>query len=466
MTEQDPSPLQALASIWDLAGGDPAALAGVALQGEDPVLPSTFRVGTAAASTIAASALAATELWRLRTGETQTISLDLRAAAAAFRSERYLRVDGQQPPGPWGPIAGYYRTADKRWIQLHTNFPHHHQGVIDLLGCADEREAVREAVVGWEGQALEDAIAERGLCAGLLRSPQEWAAHPQAAAVASLPLFEILPLGESEPEPLGPANRPLSGVRVLDLTRVIAGPVCGRTLASHGAEVLRIGAPHLPTLPHVWLDMAQGKRAAFLDLRKSSSQEQLRALLADCDVFVQGYRPGALAGRGFSPQEAARLRPGIVYVTLSAYSHRGPWSDRRGFDSLVQTVSGFGHAGARAAGVDRPSPLPCQALDHASGYLMALGAMMALQRRAQEGGSWLVRVSLAQTGRWIWDLGRIDGLGSPDPNLDDVHDLLLETATEAGPVATVAPPALLSSTPARWEQPPVSLGTHPPAWSD
>ena len=234
MTEQDPSPLQALASIWDLAGGDPAALAGVALHGEDPVLPSTFRVGTAAASTIAASALAATELWRLRTGKTQTVSLDLRAAAATFRSERYLRVDGQQPPGPWGPIAGYYRTADKRWVQLHTNFPHHHQGVIDLLGCADEREAVREAVADWEGQALEDAIAERGLCAGLLRSSEEWAAHPQAAAVASLPLFEILPLGESEPEPLGPADRALSSqVRALACaanSRTLLRPLARNTI--------------------------------------------------------------------------------------------------------------------------------------------------------------------------------------------------------------------------------------------
>ncbi|HJN91849.1 MAG TPA: CoA transferase, partial [Dehalococcoidia bacterium] len=364
------------------------------------------------------------------------------------------------PLSPWSKTAGCYRTADSRWIQLHTNFAHHEAGMQEVLGCAAEREAVKAAVLGWEGESLEAALVERGMPAGLMRSHEEWEAHAQSAAVALLPLFEISPLGESPPEPIAPEGRsagvrPLSGVRVLDLTRVIAGPVCGRTLASHGAEVLRIGAPHLPTLPFVWLDMAQGKRSAWLDLREPVDHAQLEQLIQESDVFVQGYRPGTLAARGFGPESVARLRPGIVYVTLSAYGHAGPWAERRGYDSLVQTVSGFAEAGMQAARVDRvfakPAPLPCQALDHATGYLAAMGAMVGLQRRAEQGGSWLVRVSLAQTGRWLWDLGRVDGLRCADPTVEDVGDLLVRRETEEGVVSTVRPPVEMSSTPARWE---------------
>ncbi len=464
---------EALRGIWELAAGDARALERVSLRGQDPVLSSIFRVGAVAGASIAASGLAASELWRLRTGQAESVDVDLRAAAAAFRSERYLRIAGERPPRVWGPVAGYYPTDDGRWVQLHTNFPHHHAGMVELLDCDDTREAVAQAIAGWQGQALEDAIAERGLCGGLLRSGEQWGAHPQSQALADLPVFEILPLAESDPLPLEPIDpavdggRPLDGVRVLDLTRVIAGPVCGRSLASHGAEVLRLCAPHLPTLPTVWLDMAQGKRAAWLDLRQADEREQLRGLIRDCDVFVQGYRPGTLATRGFGPGEVASLRPGVVYVSLSAYSHAGPWAERRGFDSLVQTVSGLGRAGAEAAGVEGTQPLPCQALDHASGYLAAMGAMIGLARRAQQGGSWHVRVSLAQTGGWIWNLGRVEGgLDHPEQRLDDVRDLLIETQTEEGPTSTMGPPLTMLATPPRWDQPAVSLGTHAPRWRD
>jgi crotonobetainyl-CoA:carnitine CoA-transferase CaiB-like acyl-CoA transferase len=245
---------------------------------------------------------------------------------------------------------------------------------------------------------------------------------------------------------------------VLDLTRVIAGPVCGRTLAAHGADVLRVGAAHLPSIPALVIDTGFGKRSTHLDLRTASGGEVLAALVDDADVFVQGYRPGSLASLGFGPEQLAERRPGIVVVSLSAWGRVGPWAGRRGFDSLVQTASGIVDAGAKAFGVDRPAPLPAQALDHASGYLMAFGAAVALDRRVTIGGSWHVQVSLARTGRWITDLGQVDATALPDPGHDDVADLLDTMPSSFGRLTFVRPVA------GRWDRPPVPLGTDDPAW--
>jgi crotonobetainyl-CoA:carnitine CoA-transferase CaiB-like acyl-CoA transferase len=278
-----------------------------------------------------------------------------------------------------------------------------------------------------------------------------------------LPL-EIIRIGDAPAEPLPPAARPLTGVRVLDLTHVIAGPVCGRTLAEHGADVLRVTAPGWPSMETLVQDMGRGKLSTHLDLHQGADAERLRALAREADVFSQGYRPGAIAARGFSPQDVARLRPGIVYVTLSAFGHEGPWRDRRGFDSLVQTVTGIAAEGGRARGLDEARPLPCQALDHASGYLAAFGTMVALAKRATQGGSWMVRISLAQTGRWLDRLGRVDGLALPDLTPEAVADLMEETDTAWGRMLAVAPVARLSETPGRWTRPSAKLGTHPPEW--
>jgi len=457
--------LEALAALWRHAGLPAAALSRVELPGADPVLPSSFAVGSAAQAGIAAAALAAAELWRLRTGRTQRVRVDARAAAIEFRSERYLRIAGAPPPDVWDTIAGAYRCGDGRWVRLHTNFPHHRAGVLALLDCAYEREVVARALEGWQAEAFEAAAAERGLVVAALRSFADWDAHPQGQALASLPPVTIERIGEAPPEPFAPAERPLGGVRVLDLTRVIAGPVCGRTLAVHGADVLLVTAPHLPQVEAGVIDSGRGKLSAWLDLREPAPRGTLAGLLRDADVFVQGYRPGGLSDKGFGPQEAARLRPGIVCVSLSAYGHAGPWAGRRGFDSLVQTASGFNAAEADAAGAEAPRPLPAQALDHASGYLLAFGAMAALHRRATEGGSWHVRVSLAGTGRWLRGLGRVPGgLACPDPGSDDVHDRLEEVASGFGPLLTVRHAAELSETPPRWARPSVPLGTHPALW--
>ena len=460
---------ETLADLWQRAALPAEALAEIELHGSDPVLPSSFRIGEAAQATIAASGLAAAEIRHLRGQPRQRVSVDMRHAAVAFRSERYFRVDARENPEVWDKIAGTYRCRDGRWVRLHTNFPHHRDGVLKLLQCAYDRDAVKAALQNWDAPAFEDAAAAAGLVCTMMRSFAEWDAHPQGRAVADLPVFTIEKIGESPARQLpklGAADAPLEGVRVLDLTRVIAGPVCGRTLAAHGADVLLVSGPGIPVIESLVVDTGRGKRTTYIALGDSAGRETLRRLLAEADILVQGYRPGAIAGHGFGPQQAASIRPGLVYVSLCAYSHAGPWSGRRGFDSLVQTASGMNHAEAEAAGSTAPRPLPCQAIDHAAGYLLAFGAMAALHRRAVEGGSWHVRVSLAQTGRWIRNLGRVEGgLGAADPSYEDIADLRETTESGFGKLSAVRHAARLADTPATWRLPAMPIGSHQPVWA-
>ncbi|NYH13677.1 CoA transferase [Paraburkholderia bryophila] len=461
------TPELALKQIWTLAGCDPTALHAVTLSGDDPGLPSVFRVGSLASATIAATGLAAAEYHRLRTGHRQHVAVQMRRALASFRSERYLRIDDGPPPALRDPVMGFYETRDGRWIQLHTNFPHHLQGVLTVLGCENSRAAVAAAIREWDGATLDQTLADAGLCAALIRTPEAWATLDQAQAIAGLPLFEIERIGDAPVEPprIGDANRALAGVRVLDLSRIIAGPVAGRALAQHGADVLMINGPHLPNIAPLVIDNGRGKRSALVDLREAAGRETLRGLAGGADVFLQAYRPGALAARGFGPEELARIRPGIVYVSVSAYGHEGPWSQRRGFDSLVQSASGIASTERQAAGWTEPKHLPCQALDHATGYLAAFGAMVALARRATEGGSWHVRLSLAQTGRWLQSFGQIaDGWKAPDVSIDDVRDCLGTVASDFGRVLGVLPAEELDETPAFFAMPPARLGAHEARW--
>ena len=462
------TPELALKHIWMTAQCDPTALRSVSLPGTDPGLPSVYRVGALAQATIAASGLAAAEYHRLRTGRRQHVTVEMRRALASFRSERYLRIDDGPPPALRDPVMGFYATRDGRWIQLHTNFPHHLEGVLKVLGCANDRAAVAEAIRGWDGATLDQTLADAGLCAALIRTPDEWAALDQAKAIAGLPLFEIERIGDAPVEPPreAGAERPLAGVRVLDLSRIIAGPVAGRALAQHGAEVLMVNGPHLPNIAPLVIDNGRGKRSAVIDLRDATGRETLNGLVSDADVFLQAYRPGALTARGFGPEELARVRPGIVYVSVCAYGHKGPWAARRGFDSLVQSASGIAFTEREAAGWDEPKHLPCQALDHATGYLAAFGAMAALARRATEGGSWHVRVSLAQTGRWLQSFGLLpDGWKAPDVSIDDVRDCLGTVQSAFGRVLGVLPAERLEETPARFDLPPARIGAHEAKWA-
>jgi crotonobetainyl-CoA:carnitine CoA-transferase CaiB-like acyl-CoA transferase len=454
-----------LADIWTAAGGDPAALETVTLSGEEPQLPSSFRVAAAAQVGVAATGLAAADIWRLRSGQSQHVAVDMRHAVVECRSERYLRVDGKPPPPAWDAIAGVYRTGDRRFVRLHTNFPHHRDAVCKVLSCKPERDQVQAALMRWDGEAFETAAYAEGGVVALMRSHEEWSGLPHATALAHLPLIQIEKIGEAAPKPWSGGDRPLSGVRVLDLSRVIAGPVAGRTLAVHGADVLLVSGPDLPAIPWLTIDTGRGKLTSFVDLKREQGRATMRDLLAQADIFSQGYRPRALASLGFAPEQAARINPGIVCVTLSAYGHAGPWAERRGFDSLVQTATGFNHAEGQAAGVDGPKELPAQMLDHATGYFMAFGAMMAKARQSREGGSWHVRVSLAQTGRWLWELGRLaDGLKSGDLQGESVTPFIEEVASGFGPLRSVRHAAILSKTPAFWARPAMPLGSHPPQW--
>ena len=459
------TPREILADLWTSAGGQPSALDTVRLTGEEPQLPSSFRVAAAAQASIAAAGLAAAQIWKLRSGESQDVAVDMCHAVVECRSERYLRVDGKGSPMAWDAIAGIYKTRDRRFVRLHTNFRHHRDAVCKVLNCKPERDDVQGALMQWDGEAFETAAYAGGCVVALMRSHDEWSALPHAEALAALPPISIERIGEAAPKPWPAGDRPLAGMRVLDLSRVIAGPVAGRTLAVHGADVLLVSGPDLPAIPWLTIDTGRGKLTSFVELKSEAGRDSLRDLLAEADIFSQGYRPRAIAALGFSPEDAAEINPGIVYASLSAYGHAGPWAERRGFDSLVQTATGFNHAEGQAAGVDGPKELPAQMLDHATGYLMAFGAMMAKARQSREGGSWHVRVSLAQTGRWLWNLGRVaDGFKTEDLKGEAVRPFIEEVPSGFGALQSVRHAAVLSKTPAFWARPALPLGSHPPQW--
>jgi crotonobetainyl-CoA:carnitine CoA-transferase CaiB-like acyl-CoA transferase len=464
------NPLHTLAGLLRTGGLSDDALEHVTLGGSEPVLRSSFAVGTAAQSSVAAAALAAAEVWHLRCGQRQRVTVDMRAAAAECTG--YFAIDGRVPE-PWDRLSGLYPCgtgADAGWVRVHANFPHHRDGALQLLGlppgAQTSRDAVELALSHWRVAEFEQRAAEAGLVVAAVRSFADWDDHPQASAIAALPLFTLERIGEAQPRtfeplPAAPEAAPLSGIRVLDLTRILAGPVCGRTLAAYGAEVMLINSPTLPNIEAI-IDTSRGKLSAHVDLHTHAGRQALTQLLPDTDVFVQGYRPGALETLGFGPELVARVRPGIVYVSLSAYGHRGPWAERRGFDSLVQTATGFNHAEAEAAGSAWPRPLPVPILDYASGFLMAFGAQAALLRQIHEGGSWHVRVSLAQTALWIRTLGRVAN-GFEVPRID-VAALAQRYPCGYGQLDALPHAAEFSLTPARWLRPAMPPGSHRAAW--
>jgi crotonobetainyl-CoA:carnitine CoA-transferase CaiB-like acyl-CoA transferase len=457
------SPAQALHDLWRLAGLPQDALGFAHLTGADPVLASSFAVGTAAQASIAAAALAACELGHARGVPRQQVSVDM--VHAALECVGPFTVNGVAPE-IWDKFSGLYACADG-WVRVHANFKHHREGALRLLGL-DTATAMREdaerAMASWRALDFETAAADAGMVATALRSFEQWDGTGQGQAIARQPLLAIERIGDAPPlalAPLAPDQRPLEGVRALDLTRILAGPVGGRALAAYGADVMLVNSPHLPNIEAI-ADTSRGKLSTHIDLRTDAGRGALENLLGQAHVFVQGYRPGGLAALGFGPQEAARRRPGLVYVSLSAYGAQGPWAARRGFDSLVQTATGFNHAEGEAAGEGKPRPLPMQLLDHATGYLIAMGASAALWRQQREGGSWHVQVSLAQTAHWLRGLGRIEngfGIKRPDPKV-----YLQKSPSGFGELMAMRHSAQLSRTPAQWTRPAVPPGTHAPVW--
>ena len=456
---------KALHDIWAVAQLDSEALEWINMKGEEPALPSTYKTGVCAQSSIAAAGLAAAELWRHRTGEIQTVTVNMKEAAMAFRSERYAELDGSPVRKEPDSIHGFYRCGDGGWIQIHSNYPNHRDGVVKALGCEASREGVAGKLTNLKASTAEDLLTGFALPAGMMRTPEEWSRHPQSLALSELPLLEIEKIGDGPPiEFTSDPQRPMEGVRVLEMTKVIAGPVIGRTLAEYGAEILWINGPHLDVIENLVLDMSRGKYPAELDLRYQNGRSKLRELASEADVFIQGYRPGSLASKGFSPEDLSEIRPGIICVELSAFSHLGPWAHRRGFDSIVQTVSGIGYEGGKTAGLEGMVHLPCQALDHATGYLGAFGAMIALMRRAEEGGSWRIRVSLAQTGRWLTSLGKVNNMDAREISPEEIEAFLQSEDSPYGNISYTRPAAVLSRTASFWEPVPSPFGTYEAKW--
>lgn len=443
----------------------------VALRGADPVFSTRFKIGETCAAVVGAIGVAVSDIWEMRTGRRQRASVDVRHAAASLRSSHYLAT--RQADGGYAPVVSPsmthmaritqpWPTKDGRWFLPHFNLPHLRARVCGVLDCEPSPESVGPAVARWDAVELEDAIDEARACGGMVRSNAEWLDHPHGQALAAKPLVEIIKIGESDPEPFPAGAAPLDGVRVLDLTRILAGPIAARTLAEHGADVLMVAASHLPKVKEHVLDTSHGKRSCFLDLREADDVARLKALAGTTDVFSQGYRPGMLEGMGFGPDDLAALRPGIVYLSISCFGADGPFSHRAGWEQVAQTVTGILHEGAE----DRPALLPAAACDYTTGYLGAYGVLLALARRAREGGSYHVRVSLCQSGMFIYRQGKVE-FSEPDLDLsrDELDAIRVHSDTEQGPIKHLGPVLRLSETPPAWSRPTPVLGGDAPEWT-
>ena len=491
-----------LHALWQHAGLPDADLARVQLTGVAHSHASSFAIADAAQAAVAAATLGASALAHLRRPHAPPLHVRVDAQHALAETSGYFSLDGVRP-NIWSPISGLYPCGSAcgapGWVRIHANFAHHRDGVLQLLGLPTgehtQADAVRQALAHWSAAEFEAQAATRGLVVAAARSRAEWLAHPQHAAVMAQALIDIAPITGPDvagtertatplPWPELPAGAaPLAGLRVLDFTRILAGPVAARTLAANGAEVLMVNGPGLPNIEAI-ADVSRGKRSALLDVRSSAGQAALQQLLGSAHVFVQGYRPGSLAALGLDPIALAKLRPGLVCASLSAYGRTGPCADRRGFDSLVQTVSGINALEAEAFGASQPQALPVQILDYCAGFLLAFGIEAALWRQHTQGGSWHVQVNLARVAEWLIGLGR----RALEPVANALATTPTPTAAPSTPSldASAAPPAIgpyletlasgfgslravrhsgeLVGMPARWPHPSVPPGTDAATW--
>ncbi|MEK9725443.1 MAG: CoA transferase [Rhodospirillaceae bacterium] len=442
----------------------------VTITGADPVFATPFRIGETVAAVLAGIGVAVSDLWELKTGRAQDAAIDVRHAAATLKSTAFmLRPDDA---GGWRTVESAehlamrgitqpWPTKDGRYALPHFGLPNLRERMLKVLGCEPTPGSVGAAVATWDALDLEAAIDEARCCGGMVRSNAEWLAHPHGQALAAKPIVEIIKIGDSDPEPLPDGPRPLSGIRALDLTRILAGPVAARTLAEHGAEVLMVAAEGVPQIAEHVLDTSHGKRSCFLDLKDPADAATMRDLVRQADVFSQGYRPGIMAKLGLGPEDLAELRPGIVTASISCYGADGPLSHRAGWEQVAQTRTGLGHDERP----DRPRLLPAAACDYTTGYLGAYGILLALARRAVEGGSYHVRVSLCQSGMFIYRQGKIafdaEGMGHGAAELDAIR---VETDTGHGVYRHLAPVLKLSETPPHWSRPTPAFGGDAPEW--
>ncbi|NWD73075.1 CoA transferase [Pseudomonas gingeri] len=424
------------------------------------VLPSTFAVTDLAGASLAAAGQAVAELLQQQNGQRPVVEVDRRLASLWFGSA--VQPLGWEIPPPWDPIAGDYASADG-WIRLHTNAPHHRRAAERVLGLASDRSAMASKVAQWSAAELEQAVVEAGGCAAQMRSWSAWQEHPQGLAVNAEALVQR-DRNDSHGSRTwqGSPARPLAGIKVLDLTRVLAGPVASRLLAGLGAEVLRIDPPTWDE-PALTPDVTLGKHCARLNLHDAADREVFESLLGGADILLHGYRADALEGLGYDAPRRQRLAPGLIDVSLNAYGWSGPWRNRRGFDSLVQMSSGIAQAGMLWKQADKPVPLPVQALDHGTGYLMAAAAIRALTERLRNGLGSSARLSLARTAKLLLEQGAVNGTEPLSPlGTQDWNPLLEQTSW--GPARRLLSPLKVGTQPLQWDSGATKLGAHPPRW--
>lgn len=459
------SALTALHSVAD-AAGYAANTSALAIKDGPSAIAEALPISDVAAGAYGALAVAAAELHHARGGTPLTPQVDRRLAGLAMAGNEYLRI-GNEAPASWDPITGYYRCGDGGYVYLHANFPHHRDGLFRVFDAHDRR-AMEATLRRWSAADAEETAQQAGLCCIMLRDRKTWEAHPQRAALAQMPVIALshLSYGKGALSPAG--DLPLSGVRVLDLSRVIAGPMAGRALAELGADVLRIAAPDLPHIPPLIVDTGFNKRSAFADLTTAEGRRILTGLVAEADVVIDGFRPDALANKGFSSTDIAAINPNISIITLSAFAKVGPWAGRRGYDSYVQGAVGLT---APETPGEPPVRLACQPLDYLTGCLSAFaGVAMLIERVKAGGGARMAELSLARTAMWLWDMADEIGpeMSPPDSNPSwdqaNAEGFIRHLSSDAfGEIASLAPPFGFTENTLPWHAP-EPLGASQPVW--
>jgi len=456
MTDEGWRPLFADAAGFLGLSPEPVMVAGV-----PGGLPSRLPAGDAAIACVATALTTAAVLQRHRGGLRPQVQLDAAHVATAIRSEAHLRVNGHSFGSGFAPLSRFWRAADG-WVRTHGNYPWHQQALLQALGTTADPDAVGSAISERPAEAVEADVVAAGGVAAAVRTAGQWQQHPQAIASSGRPPIDSAFTDGAVPRHHEAAGLPASGLRVLDLTRVIAGPVATRYLAALGADVLRVDPPHRPELPLARYDGLPGKRSTILDARNPSGLSRLHELLDGADIVVHAYRPGALAAFGLDADSLTGRHPGLVAVSLSAWGDPGPWSGRRGFDSIVQAACGI--AMAESPDGDRPGTLPCQLLDHGTGYLAAAAALEGVRRQSEAGGTHIFRLSLAATAAWLLSRRGLATAGSPPEPYPPASNYLTRLQSDAGPVTAVTPPGTLDGRTLAWPPRLNTYGQDRPAW--
>lgn len=428
----------------------------VVFQNQNIDSEDVFAVTELASSSIALAGAALAQYAFGNEALDRKISIDQRLSYLWFGNS--VRPLGWSLPSPWDDLAGDYQTRDG-WIRLHTNALHHRRVVCKVLGDLD-RAAMAKPVEKWSGAELEEAITSEGGAAAKLMSAEAWAVHPQGMAISNETLIAWEMFEGAKPHRVIDPSRPLRGLKTLDLTRILAGPVATRFLSGFGANVLRIDPPLWDEGDHV-IDITPGKKCATLDLSNVDDLEIMRKLISEADVMVHGLRGDALEKLGLSDEERRKLNPSLIDVSLNAYGWTGPWRNRRGFDSLVQMSTGIAHHGMGIADLDKPRPMTVQALDHATGYLMAVAVLTGLNRLKEAGQAVSAKLSLAATAELLKST-ETDKFGKASPTKvqnDFVPDI---EQTSWGDIQRLKPPVIISGLDMHWSSPAIRLHSSAP----